>query len=68
MGLGTKGPAGKSVGIGALGHETDQDLLGLLQIRDHHPFKLATSLGILGQLLELLERQGQMPPADLLPQ
>lgn len=68
MGLGAKRTAGKPARIGALGHETDQELLGLLQIRDHHAFKLAASVRIFGQLLELLQRQGQMPSADLLPQ
>ena len=68
MGLGTKRPAGKSAGIGALGHEANQELLGLLQIRDHHAFELAAPVGILRQFLELLQRQGQMPLADLLPQ
>ena len=68
MGLGAKRTAGKPARIGALGHQADQEFLGLLQIRDHHAFKLAASVSILGQVLELLQRQGQMPLADLLPQ
>ena len=68
MGLSTKRPAGKSAGIGAFAHEANQELLGLLQIRNHHAFKLAATVGILRQFLELLQRQGQMPLTDLLPQ
>ena len=68
MGLGAKRPAGKSAGIGALGHDADQELVGLFEIGDHHAFELAAPVGILGQFLELLQRQAQMPLADLLPQ
>ena len=68
MGLRAKRTAGKPAWIGALGHQADQELLRLLQIGHHQAFKLAAPVTILGQVLELLQRQGQMPLADLLPQ
>jgi hypothetical protein len=68
LGLRAKRSAGKPAPIGALGHKADEELLGRFQIRDQHAFKLAASVGILGQVFELLQGQGQMPLADLLPE
>lgn len=67
MGLGAKRTAGKPL-IGALGHETDEDFLGLLQISQEQALKLAAAVGIIWEILELLQRQGQMTFADLLPE
>jgi len=66
MGLGAKGSAGEPW-AGALGHEADQDLLGLLQIRQNQALELAATVRIVGQVPELLQRQRQMTFADLLP-
>jgi hypothetical protein len=68
MGLRTKRTAGKPAPIGAPGHQAHQELLGLFEIRHHQAFKLTAPVGILGQILELLQRQGQMPLADLVPE
>ena len=66
MGLGAKRSAGEP-GIGVLGHESDQDLLGLLQIRQDQALELAATVRVVGPVPQLLERQRQMPLADLLP-
>jgi hypothetical protein len=66
MGLGAKGSAGEPW-IGALGHEADPDLLGLLQIGQDQALEFAATVRIVGQVPELLQRQRQMTFADLLP-
>lgn len=65
MGLRTKRTAGEPL-ILALGEEAQEDLLDLLQIRQEEPFELAAAVRIVGQILQLLQRQSQMPFADLL--
>ena len=54
--------------IRALGHDSQQDLLDLLEIGQEEAFKLAASVGIGRQVLELLQGQGQMALEDLLAQ
>ncbi len=54
MGLGAKGSAGEPES-GALGHEADQDFLGLLQIRQQPALNLAAPVRVVRQILELLE-------------
>ena len=66
MGLGAKGTAGEPF-VRAFGHEADQDLLSLLQIRQEQALELAASVRVVRQILELLEGQRQMPFTDLLP-
>ncbi len=65
MGLRAKGTAGEPL-IRALGHEADQDLLGLLQIRQEQALELAATVRIVGKVLQLLQRQSQMTFANLL--
>src|SRR5687767_2855244 len=67
MGLGAKGAAGEPL-IRALGHEANQNFLGLLQIGQEQALELAASVRILGEVLELLQRQSQIAFADLLPE
>ena len=64
MGLGAKGTAGEPL-VRAFGQETDQDVLGLLQIRQEQALPLAAPVRVVRQCLELLERQRQMTLADL---
>ena len=66
MSLGAKGTTGEPW-IRTFGHEADQDFLGLLQIGQQQTLELAAPVGIIRQILELLERQRQMTFADLLP-
>ena len=65
MGLGAVGAAGEPL-IPAFGHDAQQDLLSLLQIGQEQAFKLAAPVGIVGEILELLQRQAQMAFTDLL--
>src|SRR6266849_4178268 len=67
MGLRAKGTAGQPL-VRTLGHEANQQLLCLLQLRQQHALKLAAPVRIVGQVLELLQRQRQIAFADLLPE
>ena len=67
MGLGAEGAAGEPL-IRALGHEANQDFLGLLQISQEQALELAAPVRIVREILELLQRQSQMTFADLLPE
>ena len=65
MGLGAKGTTGEPF-IRALGHEANEDFLRLLQVGQEQALELAAPVRVVGKVLELLQRQGQMSFADLL--
>src|SRR5712671_2550695 len=67
MGLSTVGTTGEPR-IYAFGHDSHQDLLGLLQVRQEQALELAAAVGILRKILELLQGQGQVAFADLFPE
>jgi hypothetical protein len=67
MGLSAKRTAGEPL-VGASGHEANQNFLRLLQVHQELALELAAAIRILRQVLELPQRQRQIPFADLLPE
>ena len=65
MGLSAVGTAGEPR-ILALGHDAQQDLLGLLQIRQKEALKLAAAIRVWGHCPQPFERQRHIAFEDLL--